>query len=371
MAVLVNGDGFEPVTAQMDADFYAGIFGGELSVVEVGSNMAASIQSATAVRIADGEAIIQGRRIHIDAGSYDEFTIPVGEQGVTKYYVIGYELYRNEQNKELCRTFVQEVSGSSATVSAGGALRDGASSIKAAMYRVTKNGVNIEEVTALFESPKAVRHNQGMVYRSLADLGIPSGPTYWTGIVSRMSDNSVAFLPSSVLHESHLPYSEATGMLVIIKGDSANGKMLFLSGYGNPNYEMSKLDGQWAHGWKQLPTEADAYYQENERVVLWFCASGYITTGGTEIYMSAPLNRRLRPGRNFSLVGGNVVVRQGGQYIAGSPGGGQELINDMTIQTQLYTYENEIFVALKKPSGWGGTNNDCCGVSGHAILYES
>ena len=101
MAVLVNGDAFKPVTAQMDADFYTGLWGMDLSVMAVGGNMAATIVSATTVRIADGEAIIQGRRIHINAGSYDEFTIPTGEQGVTKYYVIGYELYRdNEKSKE-------------------------------------------------------------------------------------------------------------------------------------------------------------------------------------------------------------------------------------------------------------------------------
>lgn len=156
MAVLVNGDGFKPVTAQMDADFYAGIWGDGLSVINVGSNMAASIESATVVRVADGEAVIQGRRIHIDAGSYDEFSIPIGEQGATKYFVIGYELYRNAENKELCRTFVQEVASASATVPAGGVLRDGATSIKAPLYRVTKNGVNIGSITALFEAPKVM-----------------------------------------------------------------------------------------------------------------------------------------------------------------------------------------------------------------------
>lgn len=156
MAVLVNGDGFKPVTAQMDADFYAGIWGDGLSVINVGNNMAASIESATVVRVADGEAIIQGRRIHIDAGSYDEFSIPIGEQGATKYFVIGYELYRNAENNELCRTFVQEVASASATVPAGGVLRDGATSIKAPLYRVTKNGVNIGSITALFEAPKVM-----------------------------------------------------------------------------------------------------------------------------------------------------------------------------------------------------------------------
>lgn len=169
MAVLINGDGFSPVTAQMDADFYAGIWGTDLSVLNIGSNMAASIESATSVRIADGEAVIQGRRLHIDAGSYDEFTIPVGEQGVTRYYVIGYELYRDSENKELCRTFVQQVASASATVQVGGVLRDGATSIKVSMYRVTKNGVNIGDVTPLFKIPQILRgvFPVGAIYMSV------------------------------------------------------------------------------------------------------------------------------------------------------------------------------------------------------------
>ncbi len=170
MAVLVNGDAFKPVTAQMDADFYTGLWGMDLSVMAVGGNMAATIVSATTVRIADGEAIIQGRRIHINAGSYDEFTIPTGEQGVTKYYVIGYELYRDNENKELCRTFVQEVDSESATVPVGGVIRDGATSIKASMYRVTKVGVNIDSVTALFEAPRIARQifPVGAIYLSMS-----------------------------------------------------------------------------------------------------------------------------------------------------------------------------------------------------------
>ena len=179
MAVLVNGDAFKPVTAQMDADFYAGIWGSALSVISVGGCMAASIESATTIRIADGEAVIQGRRIHIDAGTYDEFTIPIGEQGTTKYYIIGYELYRDGENKELCRTFVQEVNSSSATVPTGGNLRDGATSIKVAMYRITKNGVNIGSAEPLFETPRVVRQifPVGAIYISAS----PTNPSEFFG----------------------------------------------------------------------------------------------------------------------------------------------------------------------------------------------
>ena len=168
MAVLINGDGYSPVTAQQDADFFAGIFGQDLCVLDVGSNMAASIQSATCVRIADGEAIVQGRRIHNDVGTYDDFDIPVGAQGTTKHYIIGYELYRDVDTKEKCRTFVQEVASATATISQS-VIRDGATSAKISMYRVRKEGVNIESVTPMFSVRTALANNYpvGAIYMSV------------------------------------------------------------------------------------------------------------------------------------------------------------------------------------------------------------
>lgn len=168
MAVLINGDGYSPVTAQQDADFFAGIFGQDLSVLDVGSNMAASIISATCVRIADGEAIAQGRRIHNDVGTYDDFDIPVGSQGATKHYIIGYELYRDTDTKEKCRTFVQEVASAAATISQS-VIRDGATSAKISMYRVLKEGVNIESVTPMFSVRTALANNYpvGAIYMSV------------------------------------------------------------------------------------------------------------------------------------------------------------------------------------------------------------
>ena len=183
MAVLINGDGYEPVTAQQEADIYEGIFGKSLRVLNVGGKLAASIVSATCVRLADGEAIIQGRRIHVDAGTYDDFEIPAGTQGTTKYYVIGYELYRDIDTDEKCRAFVQEVESATATVAVGGVIRDGATSIKAALYRVQKEGVNIGEVTALFEEPRTMTeiYPVGGIYISATNPAAFFGGT-WTEI---------------------------------------------------------------------------------------------------------------------------------------------------------------------------------------------
>lgn len=153
MAVLINGMGYGPVTAQQDADLYGGLLGLPLTVLPIGQQMAATIIDANTVRIGDGEAVVQGRRIHNDPGEYDDFTIQTGSQGVTKNYIIGYEYYLEPvggdiTTAEKIRTFVQE--GSSAPTEA--VIRDGATSAYFSFYRVTQEGISISNVTPLYTS---------------------------------------------------------------------------------------------------------------------------------------------------------------------------------------------------------------------------
>lgn len=152
MAVLINGNGYSPVTAQQDADLYAGIIGQSLTILNVGSKMAATVIDNNTVRIADGEAVCQGRRIHNDPGVYDDFTIPTGSQGITSYYIIGYRLYTNQSNEEVAETFVEHMNSASETIPEA-VLRDGAAEAYISFYRITVTGLSITAVTPLFTVP--------------------------------------------------------------------------------------------------------------------------------------------------------------------------------------------------------------------------
>ena len=161
MANLINGSGFEYVSAQRDADFFRGITGGDGVFLEVGNNMAYSVPSANTVRILDGEFVTnEGRRIHIDAGSYDDFAIPSGSQGVTTYYFIGYRFYigtGEQEGHELCETYVYTGSGASDDPTTG-KLRDGAQEVIVALYRVKQVGITISEVKALRKTVKSLSY---------------------------------------------------------------------------------------------------------------------------------------------------------------------------------------------------------------------
>lgn len=148
MAVLINGNGYSPVTAQQDADLYAGIVGNATTILGVGEKMAATIIDAYTIRVADGECVSQGRRIHIDAGEYDDFTIPTGAANTTRYYIIGYRLYSDAGGNELAEKFVRQVASATAVIQEA-SLRDGAAESYVSLYRVQQDGFTISNVSAI------------------------------------------------------------------------------------------------------------------------------------------------------------------------------------------------------------------------------
>lgn len=149
MAKLLNGDGYRGITAQEDADLYAGIIGNGRLLLNVGKKMAAEIVDNNTIRIYDGELVSKGRRIHIDAGTWDDFTIPTGSQGVTKYFTIGYRLYTNGAGSQVCEQAVK--TDTSVVNYEEASLRNEAAEAYVAIYRVRQDGISLTGVTALYD----------------------------------------------------------------------------------------------------------------------------------------------------------------------------------------------------------------------------
>lgn len=164
MAYLINGNGYKPVTAQQDADLYAGIVGLNLQVLNVGQKMAATLVDSNTVRIGDGEALVQGRRIHNDPGMYDDFIIPNGSQGTTHWYIIGYLLHTDSSTgQEVADTFVQQMSSATATITED-VLRDGAAQAYISMYRITQTNVSLTKVEPLYDETYSLRNMIDVIY---------------------------------------------------------------------------------------------------------------------------------------------------------------------------------------------------------------
>lgn len=138
MVKLINGNGSEGITAQVDADFWSGLTGGVTGIMPAGERMVASIVD-NQPRIADGVLLTkEGRRIQIDADDYEDFTIPAGVDGVTAYYIIGFKLVTAANEIQSAETFVQQTTADGAIEE--GMIRDGDTEVYISLYRVVQTG---------------------------------------------------------------------------------------------------------------------------------------------------------------------------------------------------------------------------------------
>ena len=149
MATLINGNGNPAIYAQQDADLYNGIMGPRTRILNVGSKMAATIEDANTIAIADGVIITkEGRRVQVDVGNVDEFIIPTGQAGTTRYYIIGYHLYTDGSANQLCETFVQLMANGSETIPED-EFREGATEVYVSLYRIEQTGLTLNDPEAL------------------------------------------------------------------------------------------------------------------------------------------------------------------------------------------------------------------------------
>ena len=170
MATLINGAGFYPVTAQEDADLYAGIFGNGPVVLDVGNKMSTTlVNSNRTVRVRDGVYISQGRRIQIDVGLYDDFAIPTSPANA--YYIIGYQFTTDGDGNETVSRFVTQVS-SATDVIPETQIRPGANSCYFSLYRVQVASSIVSSVTALFASASDLASMYDMLNNQYVVIGV-------------------------------------------------------------------------------------------------------------------------------------------------------------------------------------------------------
>lgn len=149
MAKLINGNGNPAIYAAEDADMIAALAGDVTGIARVGNQFAATEEDANTIGLADGVIITkEGRRIQLDAGQTDLFTIPSGSTGVTNYYIIGYKLTTAADSTQVCENFVQKMNSSSETITEN-TFRGGATDVYVSLYRVTQIGFTIDSVVGL------------------------------------------------------------------------------------------------------------------------------------------------------------------------------------------------------------------------------
>ena len=154
MAISLNtGNGAE-VTAAADGSLYRDIFGDGFFVTETGNQFKAEIVSNNAVKILDGDALIQGRHVWTRPNDSTQLTIENGQQGKKRVDAI-LITYTNSSGSESVNFEVQKGNSTSddydTTVSLSTSnILTGGSKRQCLLYRVFINSLTIEKVEAAF-----------------------------------------------------------------------------------------------------------------------------------------------------------------------------------------------------------------------------
>ena len=306
--------------------------------------------SGNTLTVASGYGIIKGRLFEVTS---DTLSITLPSSGTLKGVLyIRLDLANSSEPIEI--TAMTGSTEHQMEQDANANFDSGVYEMELAKFDVTRSGIS-----NLVASESKVPYNRSPVYQSMADLGIGAS-TYISTIWGRMANNSIAILDERAI--ATLPYSGATGTVLIIKKEEARPRTFFLTAPDEADY-------QWhINTWIKLPHYTDLYCTMNENVNLRFCGSGYITSGGTQLVFSVPNHKKLQPGRSCAFSTGSIVVRQNGNYLAGS-GNTAQSITEYAVT--FYVYNNIIKFILTANGGFGGVNNEVCAVDGNVVLIEN
>ena len=157
MAVeLITGLGDGPhVDASDVGGFQAGIVGEEDYMLPAGERMKATVISNNKIRIAEGEAVMQGRHWRVKPNTYEDVTIENGAQGMNRKDAI-VARYTKESSSGIEKVELAVLKGTptastpTAPVQTKGDIRGGTLRHEMLLYVVSLKGLNIESVTKEF-----------------------------------------------------------------------------------------------------------------------------------------------------------------------------------------------------------------------------
>lgn len=168
---LITGLGDEPhVDAGDVGGFQAGIVGVEDYVLPAGEQMKATVISNNKIRIAEGEAVMQGRHWRIKPNTYEDVTIENGAQNMNRKDAIIARYTKNAdtgiEKVELAVLKGTPTSGTAiAPAQEKGNILEGTMKHEMLLYIVSLKGLNIESVTEEFN----VLMNMSMINKRLSD----------------------------------------------------------------------------------------------------------------------------------------------------------------------------------------------------------
>lgn len=152
---IITGYRGEPhITGQQDRDINRGIFGDAACIIDIGSQMSATIISATEIQISDGLLIAEGCAAEIPYGTVESLEIENGAQGMLRTDLIVARYTRDagtgvEDIQLAVITGTPAVSSPAQPAYMSGSIAAGDSLVDFPLYKVSMNGITISAVTKL------------------------------------------------------------------------------------------------------------------------------------------------------------------------------------------------------------------------------
>jgi len=166
---IITGYRGEPhITSQQDRNVNIGIFGSGTHIVNVGSQMAATIVSANEITIADGLMVAEGCTATIERGTTESMMIENGAQGMLRKDLIVARYTKTsgtgvEDMQLAVITGTPAASAPADPVYTSGSIANGDVLVEFPLYRVSINGINVESVTripSLISLPESMEEMQ-------------------------------------------------------------------------------------------------------------------------------------------------------------------------------------------------------------------
>lgn len=155
---IITGYRGEPhVTSQQLRDTNIGTFGGDTHILDVGSQMAATVISANEVQIADGLLVAEGCTAEVARGTTESLTIENGSQGMLRTDLI-VARYTKTAGTAVEAMELAVIKGTPAASNPAtpayneGLIADGDSPVDFPLYKVNLDGISITSVEALVDT---------------------------------------------------------------------------------------------------------------------------------------------------------------------------------------------------------------------------
>lgn len=219
--------------------------------------------------------------------------------------------------------------------------------------------VSTTSITNLSQSRPVIPYSRTPIYTTKEQLGYTTAQNAYV-YRNRMPENSIAILGNEDL--STLPYSGATGICLIRKStETAFTMQFFVYSTGTNQGDILEQYTMKNGGWEKVPSTGDCFYLYGQSYRFYFQTGGYISNGGKDVYFQIPINKSLDQANAIVDGGGMyITVRQRGNYLAGT---GSDYENPDSVG---YTIRNNCILAkATKTSGFGGVNNEACGITGY------